>query len=135
MNDPTSRTHVTRPSELIRATLRELVEGYRLHVAALVNARHGVGRREPVGRLRASALDALTIAAAMLVQLAGERWSNVVDALTYGAPLADVAAAMDLEPVEVAAGLRSWADGQHEHCGMTAAARDEVYALVGEVGR
>jgi hypothetical protein len=31
---------------------------------------------------------------------------------------------------EVAARLRSWADGQHEHAGMSAAARDEVYALV-----
>ena len=59
---------------------------------------------------------------------------TVADALTYGAPLAHVAAALSLDPDEVAAGLRSWADGQHEHAGMTAAARDEVYALL-EVDR
>ena len=61
---------------------------------------------------------------------------SVVDALTCGAPLGDVAAAMGLEPEEVAAGLRSWADGQREHAGMSAAARDAVYALVeGEADR
>ncbi|OZM84090.1 hypothetical protein CFP66_06695 [Pseudonocardia sp. MH-G8] len=122
---------MTRPADLAGAPLRDLVEGYRLHVAALVNARHGVGRPEPVGRLRASALDALTIAAAIAAQLAGDRWSNVVDALRLDASLEHVATAMGLEVDEVAAGLRSWADGQHQHAGMTAAARDEVYALAG----
>jgi hypothetical protein len=118
-----------RPSDLDGVSLRELVESYRLHVGALVNARHGIGRPEPVGRLRASALDALATAAAIVEQLAGDRWSNVVDALRFGAPLVDMAATMGLEVDEVAAGLRSWGDGQLEHCGMSAAARDEVYAL------
>jgi hypothetical protein len=115
-----------RPSDLDGVSLRELVESYRLHVGALVNARHGIGRPEPAGRLRVSAL---AIAVAIVAQLAGDRWSNVVDALRFGAPLVDVAATMGLEVDEVAAGLRSWGDGQLEHCGMSAAARDEVYAL------
>ena len=29
----------------------------------------------------------------------------------------------------MAAGPRSWVDGQHQHCGMSAAVQDEVYAL------
>jgi hypothetical protein len=63
------------------------------------------------------------------------RWVTVAEALAYGAPLADVAAAMGLEPVEVAAGLRSWADGQHQHAGLSAAGRDEIYGLLEEVAR
>jgi hypothetical protein len=122
--------YVPRPADLEGAALRELAEGYRLHAGALVNARYGIGRREPVGRLRSTALDALAVAAAIVEQLAHERWVNVADALSYGAPVIDVAAAMGLEPVEVAAGLRSWADGQHEHAGMSAAERDGLYALV-----
>jgi hypothetical protein len=39
--------------------------------------------------------------------------------------------AMGLDAVAVR--LRIWADGQHQHCGMSAAARDKVYALLGEV--
>jgi hypothetical protein len=61
---------------------------------------------------------------------------TVAEALAYGAPLGHVAAAMGLEVDEVAVGLRSWADGQHEHGGMSAAARDEAYALLkGEADR
>ena len=55
---------------------------------------------------------------------------NFIDALSYGAPVGDVATASGLTPPEVAAGLRSWADGQHQRAGMPAAERDEVYALV-----
>jgi hypothetical protein len=40
---------------------------------------------------------------------------------------------MGLEPDEVAAGLGSWVDGQHQHGSLSAAARDEVRALLGEV--
>jgi hypothetical protein len=40
---------------------------------------------------------------------------------------------MGLDVDEAAVGLRMWSDGQHEHCGMSAVARDEVYALLGEV--
>jgi hypothetical protein len=65
------------------------------------------------------------------------RWVTVAEALAYGSPVSHVAAALDLEIAEVTAGLRTWADGQHQHAGCSTAARDEVYALPGhrEVGR
>ena len=63
------------------------------------------------------------------------RWVTVAEALACGAPLAHVAAALGLEPDEVAAGLGSWVDGQHQHGSLSAAARDEVRALLGEVAR
>jgi hypothetical protein len=63
------------------------------------------------------------------------RWVTAVDALTYGATLKHTAAAIGLEVEELAVGLRTWADGQHQHAGMSAAARDEAYALPGEVAR
>jgi hypothetical protein len=44
---------VPRPADQAGATLHELVEGFRLHVAALVNALDGIGQPEPVCRLGA----------------------------------------------------------------------------------
>ena len=63
------------------------------------------------------------------------RWVTAVDAIANGAQLEHVARAMGLDVDEVTAGLRSWADGQHDRCGMSAAARDDVYALLGEMTR
>jgi hypothetical protein len=42
-----------------------------------------------------------------------------------------VAAALGLGIDEVAAGLRSWTDGQHQHARMSASPRDGVHALLG----
>jgi hypothetical protein len=127
--------HVTRPSDLAGASLRELLDGYQAHLSALVNACHGVGELEPVGRLRADALDVLACGQALADRLLAMRWATVVDALTYSAPLAHVAAAVGLEPDEVSAGLRSWADRQLSHGLMTPARHNEVYALLGGEGR
>jgi hypothetical protein len=63
------------------------------------------------------------------------RWVAAVETLTYGATLEHTATAMSLEVEELTVGLRMWADGQHQHCGMSTAALDEVYALLGEVAR
>jgi hypothetical protein len=63
------------------------------------------------------------------------RWVTAAETLTYGAPLEHTAAEMGLGAKELAVGLRMWADGQHRHASMSAAARDEVYALLGEVTR
>ena len=65
-----------------------------------------------MGRLRGHALGALATAGALSRQMAEARWINCVDALNYGARLADVAAAAGLDVDEVQAGLRSWGAGQ-----------------------
>ncbi len=137
MHDPTTRPDVTRPADLAGASLRELLAGYEAHTTPLVKARHGLGEPEPVGRLRADALDVLVCGQALADYILAVRWVTVAEALAYSAPLGHVAAAMGLEPDEVATGLRSWADGQYEHTGMSAAVRDEIYALLdgGEAGR
>jgi hypothetical protein len=127
--------HVTRPRDLSGVPLRELLDAWHAHLTPLVNARHGLGEPELAGRLRGDALDMLACGQALADQILAMRWVTVAEALVYGAPLADVAAAMGLEVDEVAAGLRSWADGQDQHAGMTAAARDDVYALLGGVAR
>jgi hypothetical protein len=63
------------------------------------------------------------------------RWVTAAETLTYGATVEHTAGAMGLDVDEVAIGLRMWADGQHQHAGMSVAARDEVYALLAEVTR
>jgi hypothetical protein len=57
----------------------------------------------------------------------GQLGSDAPDALVCGQALAD----------QLSAGLRSWTDGQHQHAGCSAAARDEVHAQPDhrEVGR
>jgi hypothetical protein len=118
---------------------RELLDAWQLHSAALVNARHGIGEfgPEPAGRLRGSALDALVCGQALADQLMRMRWVTALDALTYGASLFDVAAALGLMAHEVAAGLRSWADGQLRlnretggKLGISPAEHDAVNALL-----
>jgi hypothetical protein len=130
VHDPTTRPDITRPADLTGASLRELLAGYEAHTTPLVNARHGLGEPEPVGRLRADALDVLVCGQAIADYILAMRWVTVAESLAYGAPLGHVATAMGLEPDEVAAGLRSWADGQHQHAGMSAAARGEIYGLL-----
>src|SRR5438874_1414598 len=102
--------------------LHDLLAGYDQHVAALVRARHGLGKPEPAYRLRADALDALAYGQALTDRLMAMRWVTVADALASGAPIAHVAAALGLDITEVAAGLRSWADGQHQYASMSMAA-------------
>lgn len=122
-----------RPGDVAGASLRQLLDAYHAHFSPLVSARHGIGMREPVARLCADALDVLACGQALADRILAMRWVTVAEALGYGAPLAHVAAAMGLEPDEVAAGLRAWAHGQHQRGGITAAGRDEVYALVADV--
>ncbi len=123
--------HTPPPARALAGVpLDDLLTGYQHHVAALVRARAGVGEPEPVRRLRTDALDALVCAQALTDRLMAMRWVTVADALAYGAPIGHVAAVLGLEINEVAAGLRSWADRQHQYAGMPMAARDEVYALL-----
>jgi hypothetical protein len=110
-----------RPTDLTGVSLRELLDAWHLHTAPLVYARHG--------------LDALAAGQALTDQLMAMRWVTAAETLANSATLEHTAAAMGLDVDEVAVGLRMWADGQHQHAGMSAAARDEVYALLGEVTR
>jgi hypothetical protein len=135
VHDPTTPYNVTRPADFAGASLRELLAGYEAHTTPLVNARHGIGEPDPVGRLRSDALDVLACGQALANYILAMRWVAVAEGLAYGATLGHVAAAMGLEPDEVAAGLRSWADGQVRHGGITPADRDEVYSLLDEAGR
>lgn len=127
--------NVVRPADLAGAPLRDLLDGYQAHIGALVNARHGVGRPEPVGRLRGDALDALVCGQALSDRILAQRWVTVAEALVYGATVDHVAASMGLQPVEVAAGLRSWADGQLREQLITPAQHAETVGLLPEVDR
>jgi hypothetical protein len=118
-----------RPTDPASTSPRDPLAGYESHLTPLVNASLGVGEPEPVGRHRADALAALVGGRALADRLTAMRWVTVAEALAHGAPVAHVAAALGLEIDEVAAGLRSWADGQHQHAGLSAAARAEVHAL------
>jgi hypothetical protein len=109
----------TRPADLASTSLRDLIAGHEPHITPLVNTRLGVGAPEPVGRLRADALDALVCRQALSDPLTAMGLVTVAEALAYGAPVP-----------HLAAGLRSWADGQHQHASMSAAAHDEVHALL-----
>lgn len=128
---------VTRPGELLGASSRVLLDAFHDHIGRLVDARSGIGRQLSVGRLRAHALDALAVGEALAQQMLNMRWTNVLDALSYGATVDDTAAAMGLDVDEVQTGLRSWADGQFREGLATRAQYDAVLALVdgGEVTR
>jgi hypothetical protein len=122
--------YVARPADLGGFALRELAESYGMHVGALVNARHDIGKPAPIGRLRGDALDALAIGEQIARRMRDDRWVTVAEALTYGASVEMVGRALDLEPVDVADGLAAWARGQHEHASMSAEECDRVLALV-----
>lgn len=121
-----SRLYVTRPADLRNVSMRELLDAWHAHSGPLVNARHKLGAPWPAGRLARSALDALAVGQALADQLTNTRWVTVADALEYGARLDMVAAAMGLDVDEVAAGLTSWADGQHREHLMTDDRHDAV---------
>lgn len=126
MSDPT--IHITRPGDLSTSSARVLLERWHRHLGPVVDARCGIGDPLPAERIARHALEVLATGEALAEAVTRSRWATAVDALAHGAQLDHVATAMGLEVDEIAAGLRSWADGQHEHCGMSAAARDEVYA-------
>jgi hypothetical protein len=72
---------------------------------------------------------ALDCGQAMADRLTTKRRVTIAEDLAYVTPFAHVAAALNLKIAEVAAGLRSPANRQHQHAGMPAAARNEVHAL------
>ena len=92
-------------------TLAELVDAYARHVLVLAAARAG-WRAVPADQLTGHALAALAIGQAVVADLQGERWPIVRDGLALDAGHDVLAAALDLDPPELAAGLAAWADRQ-----------------------
>src|SRR5438552_16193377 len=101
MNDLTC---LTNPTRLFHAPLRELLADHEMHEAVLVRARHGLSH-ETTGRVRCAAVAALATGQMLVERLQAARCTTAADALAYGASLDHVAAALDLRPREVAAGL------------------------------
>jgi len=129
MNDP------TRPDAMPHtASLRELAERYHEHVLPLIEHRCEIVVLTDAQR-GAHAVGALIYSHALSERALHPRWSIAVDALSAGATVEAVGAAMGgLDPDELRAGLRRWADGQH-HAGLiTEARRRQVRALVSDTG-
>ena len=82
--------------------------------------------------LSRAALGVLATATAIVDGLAVERWAVVHTGLAAGASVAEVGAALGgLEPDEIAAGLRAWADRQFLAGALTHEEYTGVVALVG----
>jgi hypothetical protein len=102
----------TRPAEVPHGVgLAQLVEAYNGHQwEVLVGSRT---RPADVDAVFAHALAALALLHALVDRLQAARWSTIRTALAADAGRGpEVAAACGLDGSEVAAGLRSWADGQ-----------------------
>jgi hypothetical protein len=127
----------TRPTDPANTSPRDPLTGNESHLTSLIHARLGNGEPEPVGRPRADALDALACGQTLCERLTTVRWVTAGEALAHGASAVRVAATLGLEIDEVAARRRSWAGGQHQRAGLSAAARDELRALLNdrEAGR
>lgn len=120
----------TTPHDVPDAPYREIVEAYLRHVEFLVHAHHGIGEPVPAGDLAAHAIAALASQHAVAERVLHTRWTTARDALTYGATVDDVAAAMGLDPDEVTFGLSRWADGELRERRLTPAQHDAVLALI-----
>lgn len=102
-----------RPADFPHGTtLHALLDAFFSFLGKVTNACYGIGDSQPAEQTAAAALGALAAQHALAERLLAGRWCTVRDALVYGATLDDVAESMALERDEVAAGLRSWADGQ-----------------------
>lgn len=95
--------------------LRALADAYQAHAGALVYHTHGIGEPLRSEQVAAHALADLATSHALASRVLAGRWCAVRDALAAGATIAAVATAMELDADEVAAGLRSWAEGQRRY--------------------
>lgn len=120
-----------RPADLGDESLADLVAAYTRHQQALTDATLGLGPPKTPADLAGHAIGALCTAHAIAGRALWPRWYYAVDALTYGAPLDHVCAAMDgLDLAEFTVGLRSWVDGQLKAGRITDADADEILALL-----
>lgn len=120
----------TCPTDVPDLGYAELADEYHRHIRALVDAHHGTGDPVSAGVLAGHAVAALATQHALAHRVLLTRWTTARDALTYGAGLDDTAAAMGLDPDEVAFGLTRWADGELREHRLTPVQHDAVLALV-----
>lgn len=78
------------------------------------------------------ALVVLAVVRVLLDQLSTQRWDWTRDALTFGAPLPDIAHLLGLDVDEVRVGLRSWAWRHRDGGEIDAAECARVDALLDE---
>jgi hypothetical protein len=126
----------TRPADLpYTASLRQLLDALHDHQGRLVKARHGIGDPSAAAQqLARYAVALLAVEHDLADRVLASRWVTVADALGYGATIDQVATAMDLTVVEVAAGFGTWAYGRRRFGYITDAEHDAVLALLGEEG-
>jgi hypothetical protein len=124
-----------RPADVSStAPLTTIATGLAGHEWVLVNARHGIGDPVPAEEVTQAASSALALQHALADRALDTGWVNARDALSHGATIDQVAAAMDLTPDEVAFGLGRWADGQRRHGLMAEYEHVTVLALVEDGG-
>jgi hypothetical protein len=111
------------------AVFRDVVVALEAHGWALLTSRHG-GPRLTRDEVAAHCLALLTLGHVLADRLRLGQWVNVRDALQHGATVEQVAEAMELTPIEITFGLRSWADAQLTHGLMSAVDHAAVLALV-----
>lgn len=124
----------TRPDEVPYGVgLAELVEQYHRHQYEELVGRRG-GHADP-DAVFAHSVAELALLHALVDRLQAARWSTVRAALSADVSRgAEVAAACGLDGSEIAAGLRSWADGQVQAGLMTAAGRGVVDLMARTIG-
>jgi hypothetical protein len=132
IEQPGPTTMPTRPGHIPHtASLRPVLDALHLHQGRLVDARHRIGDPVPAGQLARHAVALLAVEHALADRVLASRWVTAAEALTHGATIEQVAAAMDLTAVELTAGLRSLADGQRRFGHITDAEHDAVLAMLG----
>ncbi|OLT12244.1 hypothetical protein BJF78_24590 [Pseudonocardia sp. CNS-139] len=126
-------TYVIRPADLGGSGPEDLLQAWSGHGRALVYDRCGIERLTRTDAVR-HALDELATGQALADYVTRGRWATVAQGLVYGATVSQVAVAMGLDVDEVAAGLRSWADGQLAINLITPVLHDELQTLLTQGG-
>lgn len=122
----------TTPHDVPNAPYREIADALVEHIRFIFEAQHS-GSAVPAADIAAHAVAALATQHALADRILQSRWVTVRDALTHGATVDDVAAAMGLDVDEVVVGLGSWAAGQFRENLMTRPQFDATVALVDTV--
>lgn len=129
-----SESYPTRPGDIpSNATLVDLAEEITEHQLALLAHRHG-NKQLDAAQLRTVTLATLACRTALATEAAEARWMFAADALSAGATVEEVGAAMGVHPDDLPVFLASWAAEQRRLRLITDERYDEVLALVaGEV--
>ncbi len=118
------------PGEVPFAPLAQLAERYIDHAARLVDHRHGCGEPLAHAAVVEHALAALAYQRRLADEALAGRGLIVAEALTHGATVERVAAAVGLDVDQLRTELVRWAEGGVRAGYLTAADRDELLRLV-----